>query len=76
MKAIVCKSWNLLYLFKKHRKTNLKVFQNQILTSVKRSEKQLDFSTFSNLVALILDQNCVKGLRVTNIVKEIKFEKV
>ena len=54
----------------------MKVFQNQILTSVKRSEKQLDFSTFSNLVALILDQNCVKGLRVTNIVKEIKFEKV
>ena len=31
---------NFLYLSKKHPKTNLKSFQCQILTSVKRSEKQ------------------------------------
>ena len=51
------------------------MFQNQILTSVERSEKQLhskgNFSTFSNLVALILGQSC---LRVIKTVKEIKLE--
>ena len=29
-----------------------------------------------NLIALILYYNCVKGLRVTKIVNEIKFERV
>ena len=32
--------------------------------------------TFYNLIALILSQNCLKGLRVTKIVQEIKFEEV
>ena len=45
-----------------------------------RSEKQLpskaNFSTFCNSIALILGQNSVKGLRVTKIVKEIKFKGV
>ena len=31
---------------------------------------------FCNLVALILGLNCIKGLRVTKIVKQIKFEGV
>ena len=31
---------------------------------------------FYNLIALILDENCVEGLRVTKIVKEIKFQSV
>ena len=31
---------------------------------------------FYNLVALILDWNCVKGYRVTKIVKQIKFDGV
>ena len=39
-------------------KTNLKVFQKQILTSVKASEMQshskINFSVFCNLIALIL----------------------
>ena len=39
MRMIVCK---ILFCFlEKRPKTNLKAFQNQILTSVKRSEKQL-----------------------------------
>ena len=45
-----------------------------------RSEKQLpnkaNFSIFCNLIALILGSNCGEGLRVTKIVKEIKFEEV
>ena len=47
---------------------------------MKRSKKQLqsktNFSTFCNLIPLILNQNCVKGFRVTKIVKEIKSEGV
>ena len=31
---------------------------------------------FCNLIALILGENCVEGLRVTKIVKEIKFQRV
>ena len=29
---------------------------------------------FCKIVTLILSENCVKGLRVTKIVKQIKFE--
>ena len=52
----------------------------QISTSVKRSEKQLpskaNFSLFYNLIALIMGHKSVQDLRVTKIVKEIKFVKV
>ena len=65
---------------KKCPRQYLKGFQYQIWTSVKRSGKCLssktNFSTFWKLVALILSQNCVKGLRVTKIVKHINFERV
>ena len=47
---------------------------------MKRSEKQFpskaNFSIFWNLIALNFGKNCVKGLIVTKIVKEIKFEGV
>ena len=47
-----------MYLSKKRSQTNLKDYQYQILTSVKRSEKQVaskaNFSTFFNLVGRIL----------------------
>ena len=70
-------SSNLLYISRKRPKTNVKVFQYRILTSVKRSEKQLtskaSFNPFWNLVARILVWNCVKGLRITKIVNETKF---
>ena len=65
--------WDLLSLSKKRPETNLKVFQYQISTSVKRSEKQLarkaHFSTFLKLT-------CLKNLRVTKICHEIKSEGV
>ena len=58
----------------------MKVFQYQVSTSGKRSKQQFTsktiFSTFCNLIALIIDWNCVKGLRVTKIVKQIKFKAV
>ena len=48
--------WNLLYLFKKCPKTNLKVFQPQFLISVKWSGKHFStkgrFSTFLQLSCL------------------------
>ena len=51
-----------------------------MLTSRKISEKQVPrrqiLALFCNLVALILGLKWVKGLRVTKIVKEIKFEGV
>ena len=69
-----------VYLSKKRRKTNLKLFQYQILTSVKRSEKQLaskaNLEVFCNLNALILSWNCVTGVRINKIVERIKFEGV
>ena len=43
-------------------------------TSVKRSRKFKRF--FCKLVASFLGQNCVKGLRVTKINEQIKFEGV
>ena len=47
---------------------------------MKKSEKQIpskaNVSTFCNLIALILGQNSVEGLRVTKTFKEIKFEGV
>ena len=50
------------------------------MTSVERLEKQLpskgNFGIFCNITALILGQNWVKTVRVTKIVKEIKFEGV
>ena len=66
---------------KKHRRLNLKSFQCQIWTSVKRlwkhlSSKRQILELFCILVALILGWNCVKGLRVTNIVKKINWEEV
>ena len=69
-----------VYLSKKRRKTNFKLFQYQILTSVKRSEKQLaskaNLEVFCNLNALILSWNCVTGVRINKIVERIKFEGV
>ena len=56
VKTVGC---NLLYLSKERPKTILKVFQYQISTSVKRSEKQLEskanFSTFLELCSLNFD---------------------
>ena len=47
---------------------------------MKGSEKQLpskeNLAIFCNLIALILSQNYAEVLRVTKIVKEIKFEGV
>ena len=47
---------------------------------MKRSEKQLPsnakFSTSFRFIALLLDQDYVKGLRFTKVVKEINFERV
>ena len=49
---------------------------------MKRLEKQFNFivrqilALFCNLFAVILGKNCVKGLRVKKIVKEIVFEEV
>ena len=59
-------------------KTNLKVFQYQISTTVKRSEKHLaskaNFNTFLQLSCSNFRLNCVKRLKVTKILNEIKFE--
>ena len=65
------------FIFLKDRaRPNSKALVNQIWTSKKRSKKHFfAFSTFYNLVALILDENCVKGCRVTAIVKVIQFER-
>ena len=61
-----------------HPKTNLNVFQDQISTTVKRSQNQLpskaNFSTFCNFIALVLSSNFVKGLAATRDVEEIKFK--
>ena len=49
---------------------------------MKRLEKQFSYivrqilALFCNLVAVILGKNCVKGIRVKKIVKEIVFEEV
>ena len=47
---------------------------------MKRSEQQLpskgNFSTFCHLIALILGQNSVRGLRATKKFNEIMFEGV
>ena len=63
---------------KKHRLLNLKGFQYQIWTSVKRLGKyfpsKTNFSTFLHISCPILSWNCVKGLRVPNFDKKIKFE--
>ena len=63
---------------KKRPGANLKLFWYQIWTSVKRLVKYLSsnrtFSTFCNLVALILNWNCLKNLLVSKIVQKIKFE--
>ena len=45
---------------------------NQLSTSVKKLEKQLS----SNLIALTLDEDSVKGLRVPKIIKKNKFKEV
>ena len=48
--------------------------------SLKRLEKQLaskgNCSTFCNLVARILSENCLRGLRVTKIMNETKLKRV
>ena len=63
---------------KKRPRPNSKVCQYQIWTSVKRLKKKLasktNFSTFCNLVGLILGCNCVKVLRVTKIVEQINLK--
>ena len=67
----------IYFIFLKTRpRSNFKGFLYQILTSVKSSyqAKQI-LSLLCKLVTLILDANYVKGLRVTKIVKPIKFER-
>ena len=62
---------------RKHRILNLKGFQYQIWSSVKRSGKYLlsqILALFWILFTLILTWNCVKGLRNTKIFKQMKFE--
>ena len=58
----------------------MKLFQYDILTSVKWSKKQLiskgNFCAFSNLSFLAIDQSSVRSLRATEIVKEVTFEDV
>ena len=44
--------------------------------SIKQSPNKLNFTTFCNLIALVLCQNDVKGLRVTKNVKKIKVERI
>ena len=80
--ALIVKNCQILdgiyFIFLKTSQTNLKGFQQQICTSVKISSYQLRqvLANFCKLVTLILAYNCVKGLRVTKIVKQIKFEGV
>ena len=84
--ALIVKKSNILagiyFIFpQKHRRLNLEGFQSQIWTSIKRSGKYLSskrqiLELFCILVALILGWNCVKGLRVKNIVKKINWEEV
>ena len=56
----------------KSLRPNLKSFQYQIWTSVKRSRKQLSgkirfIAFFFRLIALISDQNCVKASQLQNL---------
>ena len=67
------------FIFLKERpRSNSKVLQYQVWTSVKRSKSSYHVSQiltlFRKLVTLILGWNCVKDLRVTKIVREIQFE--
>ena len=66
-----------LIFLKKPPTPNLKVLQYQIWTSAKRPNKNLsckvNFNTFSQIIYLILGKNCVKDLRVTKIVKQVKI---
>ena len=63
---------------KKRPGANLKLFWYQIWTSVKRSVKYLSsnrtFSTFCNLVALILNWNCLKSLKVTKMTRKLSLK--
>ena len=63
-----------LAFVKKHSKTNLKVYSYKIPTKVKRLEKQLsskaNFSRFLSLFKSNFRLNCLKGLRITKVVKE------
>ena len=63
---------------KEHPRPNWKVLQCQIWTSVKRSKKKLssntNFSTFLQLCGSNFRLQLFKDLRVTKIVKQIKFE--
>ena len=58
----------------------MQCFQYEIPTSEERSESSYQvrqiFALFSNLIALALGQNSVKSLRVTKILKKIKYEGV
>ena len=74
----LCSGWMLLFISKKLPRPNLKVFGYRIWTSVKRSVKQLSsktkFSTFCNLVVLILNWNCMKSLMVTKISRKLSLK--
>ena len=65
---------------KKRPRPNLKGFHYQILISVKSLGKQLsskkNFSAFLQISCFSFRLNCVQGLRVTKIVKKIKFKGV
>ena len=72
--------YNLLYPSEKRTKTNLKLFQYQIQTSVKRSEKQLpskaNFCFFFLLNCSNFKLKQCKRHRVTKILKQIMFQGV
>ena len=74
-----CSYLSSYFIFLKNRpKTNLKSFNTKFRPQWKsrKSGNQVRqiLAHFCNLIALILGWNCTKGIRVTKIVKEIKFE--
>ena len=66
-----------IFFLSKDRFLSLKAFQYQIWLSVKISsiyQVRKILALFCILVALTLDWNCVKGIRVTKFFKQIKVE--
>ena len=70
-------------LLKKRSTLNVKSIYNQIekdhgkeVKSEQWKDRGSSYQRREILVALVLEQNCVKGIRVTKIPKQIKFEEV
>ena len=70
--------WNLLYLSQKCSPPNLNVFWYRIWmlleSSVKELTRKRKLSFFGNLLALILNWNCMKSLIVRKNVQKFDFE--